>query len=108
MRKQLILSMVLAVAAPLAFAQVDSATTTTNEGSGVITVFTPGNVIVLKEASGPRSYRFGKSVTYETKSGQVISEDEVRTRVKVGVPVHVHYTEEGDEMVVDRVILDED
>jgi hypothetical protein len=43
-----------------------------------------------------------------TKSGKVLDEDTVRTRIKVGVPVHVHYVGEGDNMVVDRVILDED
>jgi hypothetical protein len=43
-----------------------------------------------------------------TKSGKVLDEDTVRTRIKVGVPVHVHYMGEGDNMVVDRVILDED
>ena len=33
--------------------------------------FTPGSTIVLKETSGPRHYRFGKSVTYVTRSGKV-------------------------------------
>jgi hypothetical protein len=32
----------------------------------------------------------------------------VKTRVKVGAPVRVHYVGEGDNMMVDRVILDED
>jgi len=67
-----------------------------------------GNTIVLRESSGPRTYRFGKTVTYVTKSGKVLDEDTVRTRIKVGVPVHVHYLGEGDNMLVDRVILDED
>jgi hypothetical protein len=43
-----------------------------------------------------------------TRSGKVLDEDVVRTRVKVGVPVRVHYTGSGDAMMVDRVILDED
>jgi hypothetical protein len=43
-----------------------------------------------------------------TKSGSVLDEDTVRTRIKVGVPVHVHYVGEGDNMLVDRVILDEE
>lgn len=63
---------------------------------------------MLRESSGPRTYRFGKTVTYVTKSGKVLDEDTVRTRIKVGVPVHVHYLGEGDNMLVDRVILDED
>jgi hypothetical protein len=32
----------------------------------------------------------------------------VRTRVKVGIPVHVHHVGTGDKIMVDRVILDED
>ncbi len=32
----------------------------------------------------------------------------LRTRVKVGIPVHVHYVGTGDKIIVDRVILDED
>ena len=107
--KKLILSMALAVAAPFAWAQVsETTTTTTTEGGGTITSFTPGTTIVLRESSGPRTYHFGKTVTYVTKSGKVLDEDTVRTKIRVGVPVHVHYVGEGDNMLVDRVILDED
>ena len=106
--KKILLSVALAVAAPFVWAQVSQTTTTTTEGGGTITSFTPGNTIVLRESSGPRTYRFGKTVTYVTKSGKVLDEDTVRTRIKVGVPVHVHYMGEGDNMLVDRVILDED
>ena len=108
--KKLILSMALAVAAPFAWAQVSetTTTTTTTEGTGTITEFSPGNTIVLKESAGPRSYRFGKRVVYVTRSGKELDEATVRTRVRVGVPVRVHYTTEGDNMLVDRVILDED
>src|ERR1700738_4444401 len=105
--KKLILSMALAVAAPFAWAQV-SETTTTTEGSGTITTFTPGSTIVLKESAGPKSYRFGKKVVYVTRSGKELDEATVRTRVRVGVPVRVHYVGEGDNMLVDRVVLDED
>ena len=102
--------MALAVAAPFAWAQVSetTTTTTTTEGSGTITTYSPGTSIVLRESTGPRTYRFGKTVTYVTKSGKTIDEDTVRTRVKVGAPVHVHYVGTGDDMMVDRVILDED
>ena len=105
--KKVILSMALALAAPLAWAQV-SETTTTTEGSGTITEFTPRRTIVLKETAGPKHYRFGKKVVYVTRSGKELDEATVRTRVKVGVPVRVHYAGEGDSMLVDRVILDED
>jgi hypothetical protein len=88
--------------------QTATTTTTTTEGTGTITEYTPGSAIVLKESSGPVRYRFGKTVTYVTRSGRVLDENTVRTRIKVGVPVRVHYTGTGPNMVVDRVILDED
>jgi hypothetical protein len=108
--KKTLLSIVLATVAPFAWGQVSSTTTTTTttEGSGTITEFSPGSTIVLRESSGPRQYRFGNTVTYVTKSGRVLDEETVKTRIKVGVPVHVHYLGEGDNMLVDRVILDED
>lgn len=109
--KKAILSMAIAVAAPFAWAQVSETTTTsttTTSGAGTITEFSPGSSIVLKETAGPRTYHFGKKVVYVTKSGKELDEDAVRTRVRVGVPVHVHYLGEGDNLTVDRVILDED
>jgi len=108
--KKILLSIALAIAAPFAWAQVSetTTTTTTTEGSGTITEYTPGSAIVLRESSGPRTYRFGKTVTYVTRSGKVLDEDTVRTRVKVGVPVRVHYVGTGTNMMVDRVILEED
>ena len=108
--KKMLLSMALAGVAPFAWGQVSetTTTTTTTEGNGTITEYTPGSAIVLKETSGPRRYRFGKTVTYVTRSGKTLDEETVRTRVKVGVPVRVHYAGTGDAMMVDRVILDED
>src|SRR6266702_2670170 len=101
--KKLLLSMALVVAAPFAWAQISETTTTTiTEGSGTITTFTPGTSIVLRESTGPRTYRFGKTVVYVTKGGKTLDEEMVRTRIKVGVPVRVHYVGEGDAILVDR------
>jgi hypothetical protein len=83
-------------------------TTGTTDASGTITEYTPGSAIVLRESSGPIRYRFGKTVTYATRSGRVLDENTVRTRIKVGVPVRVHYVGTGTNMMVDRVILDQD
>lgn len=87
---------------------VSSSTTTTTEGMGTITSFEPGTSIVLKETSGPRTYKYGKTVTYVTKSGKTISADDVKTRIRVGIPVHVTYATEGSDYVVNRVVVDED
>ena len=109
--KKVLLSIALACVAPFASGQVSqetTTTTTTTDANGTITEYTPGSAIVLKETSGPVRYRFGKSVTYVTRSGKPIDEATVKTKVKVGVPVRVHYVGTGDSMMVDRVILDED
>ena len=119
--KKMLLSIALAVVASLAWGQTlrqplmktqdvpqqrtTTTTTSTTEGTGTVTEFTPGSQIVLKESSGPRTYRFGKTVTYVTRSGKVLDANTVRTKIKVGVPVRVHY---GTGDMVDHVILDED
>src|ERR671930_813590 len=108
--RKILLSIVLAVVAPFAWGQVSetTTTTTTTDASGTITEYTPGSAIVLKETSGPVRYRFGKTVTYVTRSGRVLDEATVKSRIRVGVPVRVHFTGTGTNMVVDRVILEED
>ena len=108
--KKILLSIALAFVAPFAWAQVSetTTTTTTTDANGMITEYTPDSAIVLKETSGPVRYRFGSTVTYVTRSGHVLDPDVVRTKVKVGVPVRVHYSGTGDNMIVDRVIVDED
>src|SRR6202140_3502807 len=99
--KRTILAIALAAVSPFAWAQVSetTTTTTTTEGNGTITEFSPGSSIVLKETSGPRHYRFGKKVVYVTRSGKEIDEATVRTKIRVGVPVRVHYMTEGNDML---------
>ena len=108
--KKMFLSIALAVVAPFAWAQVSetTTTTTTTDGTGTITEYTPGSVIVLKETSGPVHYRFSPKVAYVTRGGTVLDEGAVRTRIKVGVPVRVHFVGTGDNRLVDRVVVDED
>ena len=83
-------------------------TTAATEDTGTITQYSPGSAIVLKETNGPVHYRFGKTVTYVSRSGKVLDENTVRTKIKVGVPVRVHYAGTGENKVVDRVILEHD
>jgi len=121
--KKLLFSIALAVVASFAWGQTTrqppmqtqqlpqqrtTSTTTTTEGTGTITEYTPGSAIVLRESSGPVRYRFGKTVTYVTRSGRVLDENTVGTRVTVGVPVRVHYVGTGENRMVDRVVLEED
>ena len=109
--KKLLLIIALAFVAPFAWGQVSQQTTTpttTTEANGTITEFTPGSAIVLRESNGPVRYHFGKTVTYVMRSGRVLDEATVREKVRVGVPVRVHYIGSGPDMMVDRVILEED
>ncbi|HZR05676.1 MAG TPA: hypothetical protein VFA61_07600 [Candidatus Udaeobacter sp.] len=77
-------------------------TTTTTESTGTVTEFTPGQALILKtEAVEPVHYKFGKTVTYVTSDGRVIEASKIRKDSKV----RVHYIKDGDNMVVDKVIV---
>ena len=80
-------------------------TTTTTESTGVVTEFTPGHQFFLKtEADQPVRYKFGKTVTYVTSDGKVIE----ASKIKKDSKVRVHYLKDGDDMVVDKVIVTQD
>jgi hypothetical protein len=80
-------------------------TTTTTESTGTVTDFTPGQMMVLKtEAVEPVRYKFSKQVTYVTSDGRIIEPSKIRKDSKV----HVHYVKEGDDMLVDKVIVTKD
>lgn len=79
-------------------------TTTTTESTGTVTEFTPGRALILRtEAAEPMRYKFGKTVTYVTSDGKVIEASKIRKDSKV----RVHYMKDGDDMVVDKVIVTE-
>lgn len=75
---------------------------------GTITEYTPGTTFVVREAAGPIVYIQGEKVTYVTKSGTVLTEADVKSRIKVGTPVTVHYGTHGETRIVNRVVLGED
>jgi hypothetical protein len=84
---------------------VTETTTTTTESTGVVTEFTPGHQLFLKtEADQPVRYKFGKTVTYVTSDGKVIE----ASKIKKDSKVRVHYLKDGDDMVVDKVIVTQD
>ena len=81
-----------------------ASTTTTTDATGTITEFTPGTGLVLSTGSGePTHYKFSKSVTYVTPGGKVIEASKVRKDARV----RVHYIREGDDMLVDRVVVED-
>lgn len=76
--------------------------TTTTESTGTVTEYTPGEMIVLKtEAVEPVRYKFSKQVKYVTSDGRVIEASQIRKDSKV----QVHYVKDGDNMLVDKVIV---
>ena len=80
-------------------------TTTTTESTGTVTEFTPGHVLFLKtEAAEPVRYKFDKTVTYMTSDGKVIE----ASKIKKDSKVRVHYIKNGDDMLVDKVIVTQD
>lgn len=84
---------------------VTETTTTTTETTGTVTEFTPGHALILKtEAAQPVRYKFGKTVTYMTSDGKMIEASKIRKDSKV----HVHYVKDGDDMLVDKVIVTQD
>jgi hypothetical protein len=84
---------------------VTQSATTTTESFGTVTEFTPGQALILKtEAAEPMRYKFGKTVTYVTSDGKVIEASKIRKDSKV----RVHYLKEGDDMLVDKVIVTQD
>jgi hypothetical protein len=80
-------------------------TSTTTESTGTVTEFAPGETMVLKtEAAEPVRYKFSKQVTYVTSNGRVIDASKIRKDSKV----QVHYVKDGDDMLVDKVIVTKD
>ena len=105
-----------ALMGPVAFAQTSTSSTTvatqpngvtetnttTTESFGTVTEFTPGDSLTLKtEATEPMHYTFSKTVEYVNAHGKVIQPSKIRKDSKV----RVHYLKQGDNMVVDKVIL---
>ena len=107
--KKTLLGIACAIVTPVVFAQTETTTTTTTRTStGTITEYSPGSAFVVKETSGPVSYRYGETITYVTRSGKTLTDDEVRTRVKVGIPVKVQFSTEGEDRIIDRIKIDDD
>ena len=79
--------------------------TTTVASRGTVTTYDPNTNFVVTEASGPVTYYYGPSVVYRTSSGVAIPASEVGTRIVAGAPVRVHYVQDGDRRVVQRVVL---
>ena len=108
MKKIIIPILALCASAAIAADVVETTTIKTTTGNGTITEYEPGKTFIVKETSGPVTYRYGTTVTYVTRKGKTLSEDQVRARIKVGIPVWVHYVPEGDNRVISRIEVDDE
>jgi hypothetical protein len=108
MKKTMMSILCAGIASAIAIgAEVTTSTTTTTTGTGVVEEYTPGTTFVVKEKAGPVKYRYGKKITYVTKSGKSLTDEEVRTRIRVGSPVSVHYATEGEDRIINKVEIDD-
>ena len=77
-------------------------TSTTTETAGTISEFSPDTIEVRSEtSSSPTNYSYTKSTTYVDDMGNPVS---IET-VKSGLPVTVYYTQEGDRMIANKVVV---
>ncbi len=82
-------------------------TVKTTTSSGTITEYEPGTTFIMKETSGPVTYRYGTKVNYITKSGKVISETDMKTRIRIGIPASVRYVTEGENRVISEIVIED-
>lgn len=102
--------------APLAPVTTKTTTTTTTArttingvtvSDGVVDVYEPGARFVVRESTGPVSYSYGPQTVYTTPAGVALTAEQVRTRMRAGLPVRVEYLTEGQARVIQRVVIDD-
>ncbi len=100
--KKTIIVLACALVAPLAFAQTNAITTSTE---GTVSTYEPGKRIVVhsQREGNPISYALGKTAHYVNKAGRKIDEHLIRPGSRVIV-----YTSRGQMHAAKRVVLDED
>jgi len=79
-----------------------NSTTTTTTSDGTVSQFGPDTIVVKSTTSStPLNYSYSKTTTYVDENGNAVSSE----TVKSGAPVTVYYTQEGDKMIVTKVIV---
>jgi hypothetical protein len=97
-----VLTLTLGMASEVRAQATVQQTTTTTQSLGTISEFSPDTIVIRSEtAPEPIRYSYTKSTTYVDETGAPVS---IET-VKSGLPVTVHYTQVGDRMVANRVIV---
>lgn len=88
-------------------AQVATTTTTYTTSTGTLHEYSPGSTFIVKETAGPVTYSYGDNVVYATRSGTVLTPEQVQARIRVGVPVHVDYAPQGETRIIRRVVVED-
>jgi hypothetical protein len=90
-------------AAPAATTSTTSTTsTTTTSSDGTVSQFGPNSIVVKSTTStDPVSYSYSKTTTYVDENGNPVSSETVTT----GSPVTIYYTQDGDTMVANKVVV---
>ncbi len=115
--KKIIIALVCALVAPLAFAQTSTTTTqqtttgtepttttetTTTYTSGTVTTYEPTKTIVVKSDQGPVSFALGTAARIVNTAGKVVT-----APLRAGQKVRVYYTGPSDTRVVERVVVED-
>jgi len=116
--KRIMIGMICALVAPLAFAQTgitdkQTTTTTTTEpatttettttySAGTVTTYTPGKTIVVKSEQGPVSFALGTAARIVDGAGKIVT-----APLRAGQKVKVYYTGTGETRVVERVVVED-
>lgn len=76
---------------------------------GALAVYRPGKTLVLQDANGmTTTYSYdGQGVVYVDPAGSELSADQVKARMKAGLPVQLEYVSQGDIRMIRRVIIEE-
>ncbi len=115
--KKIIIALVCALVAPLAFAQTSTTTTqqtttgtepttttetTTTYTAGTVTTYEPTKTIVVKSDQGPVSFALGTAARIVNTAGKVVT-----APLRAGQKVRVYYTGPAESRTVERVIVEE-
>jgi hypothetical protein len=113
--KSILLSIVCALAAPLAFAQVSTTTTeqtttqpvtttetTTTYTTGTVSTYEPGKTIVVKSDQGPVSFALGTAARIVDGAGKIVT-----APLRSGEKVRVYYTGPVEHRTVEHVVVED-
>lgn len=72
-------------------------------GTGLVIAHSARTSFIVNEPTRPVTYRYGKGMTFVTKGGEVIPDEDVQPLLRVGMLVTVHYVIEDTARIVTHV-----